>query len=485
MARGARTLFAIAVLAAAVSTMVSAAKGEQPRRPRIQLLVPKRAAPGREVTARLRVLGAPARSRAAVELAVAGGWQRAGAATVRRGRAAVSFALSGGPAVVRVRALLLAGRRLLAISAPRSVRIHGAVPGQAGSTLAAAAASAGPPAPPPPPPEPQSEPPPSEPQPYEGPMYWGAWIEGAPWDWSKVTEFEAPLGKPLSLLEFSSPFADCSSGSCVDEPFPAGPFEAIRDHGAIPFFSWGSQAIPGSVNASEYQLADLIDGADDEYIEEVAAAAAAWGHPFFLRFDWEMNGNWFDWGEQANGNNPGEFVAAWRHVHDIFSAAGATNVSWVWCPFVNPNHSANIAADLASLYPGEAYVDWTCLDGYNWGDHPAQHQQWRTFPYLFGPTYDEIVNTIAPDKPMLIGETASSEEGGSKAQWIEEMFAALPARFPALRGLIWFDVPDQGHDWPLSTSAAAQDAFAAGVAGSRWLGNSFGSFATSPIPPPG
>ena len=49
-----------------------------------------------------------------------------------------------------------------------------------------------------------------------------------------------------------------------------------------------------------------------------------------------MNGNWFAWMEGVNGNQPGEYVAAWRHVHDIFTAVGATNVSWVWCPNVDP-----------------------------------------------------------------------------------------------------------------------------------------------------
>jgi beta-mannanase len=30
-----------------------------------------------------------------------------------------------------------------------------------------------------------------------------------------------------------------------------------------------------------------------------------------------MNGNWFSWSERTNVNQPGEYVAAWRHVHDI------------------------------------------------------------------------------------------------------------------------------------------------------------------------
>ncbi len=35
----------------------------------------------------------------------------------------------------------------------------------------------------------------------------------------------------------------------------------------------------------------------------------------------------------VNGDQPGEFVAAWRHVHDIFTSVGATNATWVWCPY--------------------------------------------------------------------------------------------------------------------------------------------------------
>ena len=112
----------------------------------------------------------------------------------------------------------------------------------------------------------------------------------------------------------------------------------------------------------------MIEGHHDAYIREFAEAAKAWGHPFFLRFNWEMNGNWFPWSEGVNGNQPGEYVAAWRHVHDIFTQVGATNATWVWCPNVDP---ASKLHDLASLYPGDAYVDWTGLDGYNWGTNPA------------------------------------------------------------------------------------------------------------------
>ena len=58
------------------------------------------------------------------------------------------------------------------------------------------------------------------------------------------------------------------------------------------------------------------------------------GHPFFLRWGHEMNSDRFPWSEDANGNRRGEFVQAWRHIHDIFTSVGASNVSWVWCPNV-------------------------------------------------------------------------------------------------------------------------------------------------------
>jgi endoglucanase len=66
------------------------------------------------------------------------------------------------------------------------------------------------------------------------------------------------------------------------------------------------------------------------------------------------------------------------------------------------------------VYPGDAYVDWTCLDGYNWGSNPAGNLGgWQTFDQVYHSTYHDIVDTLAPTKPMIIGEMASTEYGGS------------------------------------------------------------------------
>ena len=127
-------------------------------------------------------------------------------------------------------------------------------------------------------------------------------------------------------------------------------------------------------------------------------------------------------------------------------------------------------AGLSSVYPGASYVDWTCLDGYN-GNNP-----WRSFVDLYRATYDRVV-ALAPDKPMIVGEIGSTESGGSKAQWIADMFAALPTHFPAIRGLMWFDKVESGpggySDWRLESSTMSSAAFAHGIAATRFKSDEY------------
>jgi len=311
-------------------------------------------------------------------------------------------------------------------------------------------------------------------------LYWGAWLgpqltgEEAPWDMRAAYHFERLVRKRLSLLEFSAPFAKCEA-DCVFYTFPTDEMTKIRRHGAIPFFSWNSGVSGG--NWGDFQLSDLRSGRYDPYIRSIARRAKAWGHPFFLRFDWEMNGNWFPWGANVNGNLPGEFRLAWRHVHDIFEQVGATNVTWVWCPYATDE-------SLASFYPGDRYVDWTCLDGYNWGPESAEPTPWRSFSDIFAPAYRQIVTEIAPDKPMLIGEVATDDSGGDKAAWIRNMFIDLRLGFPKVAGLVWFDKYDLGVQWPIETSPIASAVFAHGVRSGPFRGNVYSRLRRTPIPPP-
>ncbi len=309
-----------------------------------------------------------------------------------------------------------------------------------------------------------------------GPVYWGALIqnshEQAPWNMKLVSDFTNLTGKQLSIISWGSSFysSPYCKGYCG---FQTPQFDAVRAYGAIPLFSWA----PGWAANVDARIAG---GADDSYLRQWAESAKAWGHPFFLRFAWEMNGNWFPWGVLAEHNSPASYVAMWRHVHDIFTSVGATNVTWVWCP--NINAPGVTYSRLADLYPGDKYVDWTCLDGYN-GDTP-----WTSFSDLYRQTYQSITQDIAPGKPMLLGEVSSTETGGSKANWITDMFQSLPTVFPMVRALIWWESSSPGPgnrtDWPIESSPGAETAFTAGIDAKPFTSNTFSHLDKSPIPPP-
>jgi hypothetical protein len=318
-------------------------------------------------------------------------------------------------------------------------------------------------------------------------VYWGAYMgnqfNGAepPYDMAGADAFESMTGKKMSLLEFTLPWAKCYELPCDFVPFPRASMEASRARGYIPVFGWASFRQPVVSTQPWFQLDDIIEGDYDGFITRWATAARDWGHPFFMRFNMEMNicGLWA-YSECRNGNDPGDYVQAWRHVHRIFSDVGARNVNWVWCP--NVEYEGSIKP-LSRFYPGDQYVDWTCIDGFNWGTNPVGgHSGWISFNKLFGPTYDLITGTIAPTKPMMV-ETASTEWGGSKDEWIARMFTQLAMNYPYVKGLLWFDRYDGAMDWQLETSPTAMTAFAKGINSSRYAPNLFRDITTDLISP--
>lgn len=230
--------------------------------------------------------------------------------------------------------------------------------------------------------------------------------------------------------------------------------QAVAQRGSIPEISWEPWDYAGSTHTQRsYTLDSIIHGHHDPYIRTWARALHGYGRPVLLRFAQEMNGNWYPWSEAVNGNRPGEFVRAWRHVHDIFTAQHATNVKWVWSPNAG-SHDIQ-----ATQYPGDAYVDVLGLSVFN-GGTSLNWGGWRSFGRIFN-TSARALHQIAPNKPVQVSEVASAERGGNKAAWITRMFADLN-RHPQVKSLIWYDLRKQA-DWPITSSRRAARAFAAGA----------------------
>ena len=295
-------------------------------------------------------------------------------------------------------------------------------------------------------------------------VLWGAYAGGAqygltdaPWDMRSADAFERSAGKRMTLLEWGQAWFECSS-SCGFRRFRTKLFNRARARGYIPVLSWGSYDERRGRKQPRFQLRDILSGRYDRFIRRWARGAARWGHPFFLRFNWEMNTNGVPYSEHSNSNRHGQFARMWRHVHRIFERAGATNAIWTWCPNVE---YATSVKPLTSLYPGDAHVDWTCLDGYNWGTDPARPGRWMTFDEVFRDTYRLVTLWIAPGKPMMIGEMGASEHGGSKAAWIWDALAVrLPFEYPSVKAVVWFNKRWDGVDWPIESSPSARAAFA-------------------------
>lgn len=238
-------------------------------------------------------------------------------------------------------------------------------------------------------------------------------------------------------------------------------------NGRIPLDTWQPQ-LAGGAALSSNEDADIASGMFDSTIIARAKAVKAFGHPLFIRFGHEMNGNWYPWSGSDNGNNAASYVAAWRHVHDIFVQQGATNAVWVWCPNATDDPSANTDPwnHWTNYYPGDNYVDWVAVDGYNWGS-TTTFGTWQSFVSVFGNGTSGVYADYAATKPFMIAETASAESGApagtSKAQWITDMANSLQTTFPNVQALLWFDsVGSSGvSEWPIDSSANSLNAYTA------------------------
>jgi hypothetical protein len=159
-----------------------------------------------------------------------------------------------------------------------------------------------------------------------------------------------------------------------------------------------------------------------------------------------MNGDWYPW-----TGSPSAYVAAWRHVVTVFRETGAANVRWVWAPNVDRSRSMPFSA----YFPGEPWVDYIGLDGYNWGATPGN--RWSSLRTVFASSYARI--TQLSDRPLIVTETGSSEIGGEKAAWIRNGFmATIPQDFPRVTGVVWFNMKKEDN-WRIDSSQAALDAY--------------------------
>ena len=293
----------------------------------------------------------------------------------------------------------------------------------------------------------------------------GAFVGTNPPTLAAIKKFQGLIGRNLNSIMW---FQGWDSSDQPD--FPAAALNKIL----------ADKATNESINLHltwepAVDLKDITKGVYDPYLEKYADSISAWGKDIQFRFAHEMiqdnihdGKEFYRWQDQ-----PEDYVKAFRHVHDIFEKAGANNAKFVWCP-----NNAPFEVDvLKQYYPGEDYVDWLCMDGYNWGNSDAKPgwPDWTWFDDIFANIYNTFVDNpeVFGDKPIMIGEFGSCEAGPNdlpeqhKAEWIKNAFERMTSEdFKQIKAFHWFQI-DKECDWRVNSSTAAKEAFKAALENER------------------
>lgn len=313
--------------------------------------------------------------------------------------------------------------------------------------------------------------------------YFGVAEDGIPGDSALFDRLSSQAGKAPSMVEWFETF---------DQAFNPTKVEQAWQRGAVPVITW-MPAHNGNRNPADITLAKIAAGEFDPYLLRFAGDLVRTNQPVVIRFAHEMNGNWYPWSAGGSArlesagvhNTPAGFIAAWRHVHDLFDSVGANDDAiWAYTPVrasyvrstTDPRDPSYGKTRIDQDYPGDDYVDWTGMSGYQY--KPSDGWQYHN---TFDATFNQLKAISA--KPILVAETGAAQSIArvdyteQKAGWIAQTLAGFAAD-PQVVGFIWFNnsVPGVHYvdgkrvdtDWKWDTSPAALAAFAKGVASSRY-----------------
>ena len=309
--------------------------------------------------------------------------------------------------------------------------------------------------------------------------YFGMYTEQAPFNFATYDATAAKIGSAPNVVGYFGGW---------DEDFRASAVERAWKRDTLPVLTWESRPI-GSGNDKiiepDYELPDIIGdkangvaGTFDDYLTKYAKDIVKTGLPLGIRLDHEMNGVWYPWAETTgsgasiNNNRVGDYVKMWKHVHDIFEAEGANDlVVWIWAPNITNNLPSSHRSNefLASLYPGDDYVDWVGLSGYLRPPYKTANN--FSFSYTFDASLESL-RSIA-DKPIFLAEIGASETGGHKAKWVTSFFEGLAREENSdIVGFSWFNLAVTSYtegvratnDWRIDSRRDSLEAFTTGIA---------------------
>lgn len=296
-----------------------------------------------------------------------------------------------------------------------------------------------------------------------------------------VDKYTEQVGKKPAFAWFSVKWQNANTGAY--QQFDPRLLDQFRTRGIMPGLNWdASKGSALNKNQLNFSWQAITSGKHDTYITQSAKAVASYHYPFIMRVFEEMDGNWYPWGYNVNGNtNPADFVSAWKHIVDIFRKEGATNVQFAWCLAANiltPSRISQYGDILKQLYPGDNYVDWVALDGYSnlGGENLGSLQN------VFQPSYQFLKSFT--HRPMMffeVGVTENPNDPMAKANWITQGFlTTIPTVFSDVKVVNWFNGSSDTNpnkpfkkivNWTVDTSQNSLNAWRQVVASPLYQGS--------------
>lgn len=252
----------------------------------------------------------------------------------------------------------------------------------------------------------------------------GAWVKPASLDdpgrLTAVAALQNRVGRTLDIVHTYRRWT---------EPFGTTSDIAFQQAGSTMMFSWAG-----------VDTRRTAAGDEDDVIREHAHQIKGLGHPVFLRWRWEMDRPNLR-GQMHSG---ADYIAAWKHIRQVFQQEKVTNVSWVWCPTAG---GFGPDRDAATFYPGDDQVDWVCADAY-----PGKQ------PRSFADTAQPFLTWAAthPHKPVMLGEWGVPRSyGANRPQWLKDAVAFIRTQ-PQVRASCYYD-SDPDRDPPVEGYAVDDD----------------------------
>ena len=241
-----------------------------------------------------------------------------------------------------------------------------------------------------------------------------------------------------------------------DSPFPDSFHTMVRDSGRTMILSVKSRRVSGQTVLWQSIIDAQPGSALYADVERWADRVRNYGVPMYFTFNHEPESK----ASSTMGEAP-QFIAAWRKIHDIFVARGATNAKFMW---ITTDYAFMVTASARNYgpkwYPGDDYVDSMGIDAYNWFTcRTGIDTPWWSLETIIRPFRD--FGTLHPDKELWLTEWASTEDPANpnrKAQW----YAAAQALFKRsdyaqFVGISYFDArgPDNCRWYPDSSTQSA------------------------------